>query len=67
MNYATDGRCHNAEPGTYVHECRRPAVFIGTAKNGFQSGFCADCRENGWEARQFTCFEPVKVKHEILA
>jgi hypothetical protein len=27
--YATDGRCHNSEPGTFNHECGKPATFIG--------------------------------------
>ena len=29
-SYATDGKCHNAEPGTYGHECGKPAAWIGT-------------------------------------
>ena len=49
--YATDGRCHNAEPGTYGHECGKPAVWIGTARSGFRSGFCEACKRDGWEAR----------------
>jgi len=49
MSYATDGKCHNAEPGTYGHECGKPAVWIGTDANGFASGFCDDCKRNGWE------------------
>ena len=28
-SYATDGKCHNAEPGTYGHECGKPATWIG--------------------------------------
>ncbi len=49
--YATDGHCHNAQPGTYGHECGKPATWIGTDSNGFQSGFCDDCKANGYEAR----------------
>ena len=52
--YATDGRCHNAEPGTYGHECGKPAVWIGTSPSGFRSGFCQRCRDTGYEARSFT-------------
>jgi hypothetical protein len=49
--YATDGRCHNSQPGTYGHECGRPAVYLGQTKTGFVSGFCSACRHGGYEAR----------------
>jgi hypothetical protein len=49
--YATDGKCHNAEAGTYGHECGKPATWLGTDRNGFASGFCSDCKEHGREAR----------------
>ena len=39
MSYASDGICHNAEPGTYGHECGKPAIWIGITKTGFRSGF----------------------------
>src|SRR4051812_2715272 len=55
--YATDGKCHNAEPGTFGHECGRPAVWIGRKANGYRSGFCAACREHGSEARAFVSWE----------
>jgi hypothetical protein len=51
MTYATDGRCHNAEPGTFNHECGKPAEWIGVKKNGFASGFCGKCKTYGFEAR----------------
>lgn len=57
--YATDGQCHNAEPGTYGHECGKPAVWLGTRPDGFQSGFCDDCRRNGYEARPYTSWQAV--------
>lgn len=57
MSYATDGLCHNSEPGTFNHECGKPAAFIGTKPNGFRSGFCAHCKEHGWEARAYTKWE----------
>lgn len=56
--YATDGKCHNAEPGTYGHECGRPAMWIGTDRNGFRSGFCLRCRAEGFEARAIVKWEP---------
>jgi hypothetical protein len=64
--YATDGRCHNAEPGTYGHECGKLAVWIGRkiapAIPGlgkpepylFESGFCDDCRRHGYEALAYS-------------
>lgn len=51
-SYATDGRCHNAEPGSFNHECGRPAMWIGRTGGGFESGFCEDCRERGAEAKR---------------
>jgi hypothetical protein len=52
--YATDGKCHNAQPGTYGHECGKPALWIGTNSNGFSSGFCDACAKHGYEARGCT-------------
>jgi len=52
--YAVDGLCHNAEPGTYGHECGKPATWVGTKPSGWQSGFCDDCRARGFEAAGFT-------------
>lgn len=45
-------RCINAKPGTFGHECGRPAAFIGTkAETGAQACFCADCKDVGHDAR----------------
>lgn len=52
--YALDGVCHNAEPGTYGHECGKPAKWLGTSPGGFTSGFCNDCKANGYEAKRMT-------------
>lgn len=57
MNYATDGKCHNAEPGTYGHECGKPAAWIGAARSGFRSGFCEDCKRHGYESRDVATWE----------
>lgn len=51
MSYATDGLCHNAEPGTYGHECSKRAEWIGTTATGFASGYCDACKRTGTEAR----------------
>ena len=48
-NYATDGLCHNAQVGTFGHECRKPAIWLGKDARGWQSGFCDDCRQRGDE------------------
>ena len=58
MTYATDGKCHNANPGTYGHECGKPAQWIGTSASGFRSGYCVKCRATGSEARQCVAWEP---------
>jgi hypothetical protein len=58
--YATDFKCHNANHGTFNHECGKPAVWIGTKASGFRSGFCQHCREHGDERFGFLAWEPVK-------
>jgi len=47
--YATDGKCHNANNGTYGHECGKPATWIGIFRSGFRAGFCGDCKAHGDE------------------
>jgi len=56
--YALDGICHNAEPGTYGHECGKPAKWLGTGASGFQSGFCDDCKAHGYEAKGMVAWVP---------
>lgn len=57
-NYATDGKCHNAQYGTFGQECGRPAVWIGTnPETGFRSGFCDKCKRTGDE-RHGKTFQP---------
>lgn len=57
--YAYDGKCHNAQPGTYGHECRKPATWIGTHPSGWQSGYCDACKANGYETRECVKWTPV--------
>lgn len=57
--YALDGVCHNAEPGTYGHECGKPAKWLGTDRTGFTAGFCDDCKANGFEAKGKTGWRQV--------
>lgn len=56
-SYSLDGKCHNAEPGTFGHECGKPAEWIGEKANGFKSGFCSKCRVQGYEAKAFLKWE----------
>jgi len=64
-SYAVDGKCHNAEPGTYGHECGKPAVWVGESRQGFRSGFCADCRRNGYESKDKVLWQPFNQSHEL--
>ena len=52
-DYAGDGFCHNANRGTYGHECGKPAEYIGTNDNAFRTGFCAHCAKHGDEASNY--------------
>ena len=60
--YATDGKCHNANPGTFSHECGKPAQWIGTSASGSRSGYCVKCRATGSEARQCVAWEPAPAQ-----
>ena len=59
MSYATDGKCHNAQPGTYGHECGKPAEWIGTTDTGFRCGYCDKCKRHGWEAKDCVQWEKI--------
>jgi hypothetical protein len=59
---ATDGRCHNANRGTFNHECGKPATWLGTKPSGFQSGFCDDCKTGGDERGGFTRWQPLPAE-----
>ena len=52
--YATDGLCHNAQVGTFGHECGKPATWLGTDARGWQSGFCDKCKHGGDERHGLT-------------
>lgn len=58
-SYATDGKCHNANCGTYGHECRKPATWIGTKPSGFSMGFCDKCKADGDERHGYTKWEKI--------
>jgi hypothetical protein len=65
MSYAIDGKCHNAERGTYGHECGKPAVWVGETRTGYRCGFCSECKRNGYEARDVVSWQPFNQIHEI--
>ena len=60
MSYSSDGKCHNAQSGTYGHECGKPATWIGTNLRGFSSGFCDWCKEHGDESLPLTHWQKYK-------
>jgi hypothetical protein len=47
-------KCSNAEPGTFNHECGKPAQWTATKPNGFTSHFCTQCKHSGTEAQAYT-------------
>lgn len=57
--YATDGRCHNSNRGSFGHECGKPARWLGTGRNGFKSGYCDRCKQVGDEALRCVAWEPI--------
>lgn len=77
--YATDGLCHNSNPGTFNHECGKPARWLGTNRRGFKSGLCDCCKQGGYEARDcdwqpiaplpngwdWECVETLRAKWDI--
>lgn len=52
-------RCTNAQPGTYGHECGKPASWIGTTGTGFRACFCEHCKVEGHEARDVVSWNPI--------
>lgn len=64
--YATDGLCHNAEPGTFSHACGKRATVIGVDRNGFASGFCESCKTQGFEAGGIAQWEVLLPRYPIF-
>lgn len=65
--YATDGKCHNSNVGTFNHECGKPATWLGTKDcaswpgGTFTSGYCDRCKESGDEARTVKTWQRVET------
>ena len=57
--YATDGKCHASPAGSYNHECGKPAEFLGTTRNGFQSGYCGECKRRNIETQDVVTWAPI--------
>jgi len=53
-------QCQNAEPGTYGHECGKPAQWQATNANGHRAAFCDQCKQHGHEARAYNQWTPYK-------
>lgn len=63
-----DRKCHNANFGTYGHECGKPAAWIASRPAEampelnyypalgelFTTGFCEECKEHGDERHGFS-------------
>ena len=60
--YATDGKCHNAQIGTYGHECGRPATWLGIKNPRWGSGFCDECKEFGHERHEYLIWIPLEKR-----
>lgn len=59
--FEQDGRlrCVNAEPGTFGHECSKPATWIGTRQStGWSGCYCDRCKSHGTEARRMDLWRP---------
>ncbi len=56
MNQTDKQRCTNAEPGTFNHECGKPATWVGTHPNGHEQAFCQACKSDGHEAKRCTAW-----------
>lgn len=63
MSYATDGKCHNADTGTFGHECGKPATWLGVTETGYASGFCDHCKSYGSERHGRTFVPIIKTTH----
>jgi hypothetical protein len=50
--------CVNSNPGSFGHECSKPAKWIGKdAATGFEACYCDGCKAGGYEAKGQT-FRP---------
>ena len=52
-------RCRNAEPGTFGHECGKPATWVGVKESGYEASYCGSCKETGTEAKQSVDWRPL--------
>ena len=52
-------RCVNAQPGSFGHECGKPAKWIGTKPSGFTACYCNECKAAGYEARNVETWKAI--------
>jgi hypothetical protein len=57
-------KCINSEPGTYNHECGKPAQWQATKPSGYTSHFCTNCKKDGTEARAYAIWNPLTKQGE---
>ena len=55
----THAYCVNSEPGTFNHECQKPAQWVGTSATGFDACFCDNCKGHGYEAQGVVYWERI--------
>ena len=54
-------QCINVDPGTYGHECGKPAAWIGVSPTGFRACCCDFHRHHGAEFRNTVQFLPLAI------
>jgi hypothetical protein len=65
-------KCTNSHPGTFGHECGKPADRVGVQNSKFSADglhrqpFCSKCAVHGYEARTVVWWEDLdgnEIKH----
>lgn len=59
-------KCTNSEPGTFNHECGKPATWLGTHRSGHVQAFCDRCKADGYEARPVKQWERIDAAQPAL-
>ena len=60
-------KCTNSEPGTFNHECGKPAQWLGLKVSTIEPGttykqaFCDRCKKDGSEARGVAKWTPTEL------
>ncbi len=65
-------KCTNSEPGTFNHECGRPARWLGVKNSTLEPGttyrqaFCDRCKKDGAEARGVLAWTQIELYADRL-